>query len=113
MFLRAVEIRFALLYRISIKPPCLRVSARSVLTGRRLRAQCRTYLKMLGLRVGLVINFGRPTVREGIDRVVNETREEYRQRLARECPAALRNVIREEDCHDEASIPALAKGYGA
>ena len=53
---------------------------------------------MLGLRVGLVVNFGRPTVREGIDRVVNETREEYRQRLARECPAALRNVIREEDC---------------
>ena len=68
---------------------------------------------MLGLRVGLVINFGRPTVREGIDRVVNETREEYRQRLARECPAALHNVIREEDCPDEASIPALAKGYGA
>ena len=68
---------------------------------------------MLGLRVGLVINFGRPTVREGIDRVVNETREEYRQRLARECPVALRNVIREEDCPDEASIPTLAKGYGA
>ena len=68
---------------------------------------------MLGLRVGLVINFGRPTVREGIDRVVNETREEYRQRLARECPVAQRNVIREEDCPDEASIPTLAKGYGA
>ena len=68
---------------------------------------------MLGLRVGLVINFGRPTVREGIDRVVNETREEYRQRLAREYPAALRNVIREEDCPDETSIPALVKGYGA
>ncbi len=77
------------------------------------RAQCRTYLKMLGLRVGLVINFGRPTVREGIDRVVSETKEEYRQRLARECPAVLRNVIREEDCPDEASIPAIAKEYGA
>ena len=77
------------------------------------RAQCRTYLKMLGLRVGLVINFGRPTVREGIDRVVNETREEYRQRLARECPAALRNVIREEDDPGEDAVPALANGYRA
>lgn len=61
------------------------------------RAQCRTYLKMLNLRVGLVLNFGRPTLREGIDRVINETREEYRKRLAEECPATLRNVLREED----------------
>lgn len=34
------------------------------------RAQCRTYLKMLGLHVGLVLNFGRPTLKEGIDRVL-------------------------------------------
>jgi len=34
------------------------------------RAQCRTYLKMLGLRVGLVLNFGRTTLKEGIDRVI-------------------------------------------
>ena len=35
------------------------------------RAQCLTYLKMLGLRVGLVLNFGRPTLKEGIERVIN------------------------------------------
>jgi len=34
------------------------------------RAQCRTYLKMLGLHVGLVLNFGRQTLKEGIDRVI-------------------------------------------
>lgn len=37
------------------------------------RAQCRTYLKMLNLRVGLVLNFGRSTLKEGIDRVILET----------------------------------------
>ena len=34
------------------------------------RAQCLTYLKMTGLRTGLVLNFGRPTLKEGIDRVL-------------------------------------------
>ena len=33
------------------------------------RAQCKTYLRMLGLHVGLILNFGRPTFKEGIDRV--------------------------------------------
>ena len=36
------------------------------------RAQCLTYLKMTGLTVGLVLNFGRPTLKEGIDRVINK-----------------------------------------
>ena len=36
------------------------------------RAQCRTYLKMMNLHVGLVLNFGRPTLKEGIDRVILE-----------------------------------------
>ncbi len=61
------------------------------------RAQCKTYLKMLGLRVGLVLNFGRPTIKEGVDRVINETKDEYRRRLAKENPAALRNILREEE----------------
>ena len=33
------------------------------------RAQCKTYLKMLGLHVGLILDFGRLTLKEGIDRV--------------------------------------------
>ena len=35
------------------------------------RAQCLTYLKMTGKRVGLVLNFGRPTMKEGIERIIN------------------------------------------
>jgi GxxExxY protein len=61
------------------------------------KAQCLTYLKMTGKRVGLVMNFGRPTMKEGISRVFNETREEYRARLARENPEALKRVLEEED----------------
>ncbi len=61
------------------------------------KAQCLTYLKMTGKRVGLVLNFGRPTVREGIGRVFNETREESRARLARENPEVLKGVLEEED----------------
>lgn len=61
------------------------------------KAQCLTYLKMTGMRVGLVLNFGRPTVREGIGRVFNETQEEYRARLARENPEVLKRVLEEED----------------
>ena len=33
------------------------------------QAQYKTYLKMLSLHVGLILNFGRPTLKEGIDRV--------------------------------------------
>ena len=73
------------------------------------RAQCKTYLKMLGLRVGLVLNFGRPTLKEGIDRVINETKEEYRARLAKENPAALRNILREEDHTPEELVPTTEK----
>lgn len=35
------------------------------------KAQCLTYLKMMGLRIGLALNFGRPTLKEGIERVIN------------------------------------------
>ena len=68
------------------------------------RAQCLTYLKMTGKRIGLVLNFGRPTIKEGIERVINETKEEYRSRLARESPASFRNVLREEDGLSEDEI---------
>lgn len=34
-------------------------------------AQCLTYLRLMDLRVGLVINFGNQYVRQGIRRVVN------------------------------------------
>ena len=34
-------------------------------------AQCRTYLRMLNLPVGLVLNFGFPTLKEGIEHVSN------------------------------------------
>lgn len=34
------------------------------------RAQLLTYLKLTGLRAGLLLNFGRPTLREGIVRMV-------------------------------------------
>ena len=68
------------------------------------RAQCLTYLKMTGKRVGLVLNFGRPTLKEGIERVLNESKEEYRARLAREAPASFRNVLREEDHLTEEEI---------
>ena len=34
-------------------------------------AQCRTYLRMLNLTVGLVLNFGFPTLKEGLEHVFN------------------------------------------
>ena len=35
-------------------------------------AQCLTYLKMMNLQVGLVLNFGFPTLKEGIRHVLND-----------------------------------------
>ena len=35
------------------------------------KAQCLTYLKMLGLKAGLVLNFDLPTLKEGIQHVAN------------------------------------------
>ena len=61
------------------------------------KAQCLTYLKMLQLRVGLVLNFGLPTLKAGIQHVINETKEEYLDRLKREQPATYRSVIEEEE----------------
>ena len=61
------------------------------------KAQCLTYLKMLNLRVGLVLNFGLPTLKAGIQHVINETKEEYLDRLKREQPAMYRSVIEEEE----------------
>lgn len=34
-------------------------------------AQCLTYLKLKGLKTGLVINFGKKLLKDGIERVVN------------------------------------------
>ncbi len=48
------------------------------------RAQCLTYLKMTGKRIWLVLNFGRPTIKEGIERVINEPLEEYLERIGKE-----------------------------
>ena len=39
-------------------------------------AQCLTYLRAKGLSLGLVINFGCPMLRTGIERVVNNFKEE-------------------------------------
>jgi GxxExxY protein len=36
-------------------------------------AQVLTYLRLLDLRVGLVINFGQRTVKDGVHRVINST----------------------------------------
>ena len=60
------------------------------------KAQCLTYLKMLNLRVGLVLNFGLPTLKAGIQHVINETKEEYLSRLRKEQPVIYRAVIEEE-----------------
>ena len=38
--------------------------------------QLLTYLKLLGLEVGLLINFGAPTLKEGLHRIVNNFRED-------------------------------------
>jgi GxxExxY protein len=35
------------------------------------RKQLLTYLRVMGLPVGLLINFGKPTLREGLQRIVN------------------------------------------
>ena len=77
------------------------VECKAVSTGYNpiFRAQCLTYLKMLGLRTGLVINFGMITLREGIKRVTNESRKEYLKRLEKENPAGLRMLLSEEKEH--------------
>ena len=38
-------------------------------------AQCLTYLKAKGLSLGLVINFGSPLFKNGIERIVNNFKE--------------------------------------
>lgn len=60
------------------------------------KAQCLTYTRMLGLKAGLVLNFGRVTLRDGIARVINETKAEYRARLLKEDPRAFRRLLVEE-----------------
>ena len=61
------------------------------------KAQCLTYVRMLGLKAGLVLNFGRITLKEGLARVINETKMEYRSRLLKEDPRAFRNLLVEEN----------------
>lgn len=61
------------------------------------KAQGLTYLKMLQLRVGLVLNFGLPTMKAGIQHVINETKEEYLDRLKREHPNVYQAVLEEEE----------------
>ena len=33
--------------------------------------QLLTYLRLMGLRVGLLMNFGAPTLKQGLERVIN------------------------------------------
>jgi GxxExxY protein len=54
-------------------------------------AQLLTYLRLTGLRVGLVINFNVPVLKQGIRRVMNTRwRRRRRQRVSR--PAGLREA---------------------
>jgi len=78
------------------------------------RAQCLTYVKMLGVKTGLVLNFGRITLKEGLAHVINESREECRRRLLREDPRAFRNLLVEEDgvSLEEANRMQLAGDIG-
>lgn len=78
------------------------------------KAQCLTYTRMLGLKSGLVLNFGRVTLKEGIARVINETKAEYRARLLKEDPRAFRNLLVEEDgvTPEEANRMQLAGDLG-
>ena len=78
------------------------------------KAQCLTYVRMLGLKSGLVLNFGRVTLKEGIARVINETKAEYRARLLKEDPRAFRNLLVEEDgvTPEEANRMQLAGDLG-
>ena len=68
------------------------------------KAQCLTYLKMLQLRVGLVLNFGLPTMKAGIQHVINETKEEYLDRLKREHPNVYQAVLEEEEEGERAPL---------
>ena len=68
------------------------------------KAQCLTYLKMLQLRVGLVLNFGLPTMKAGIQHVINETKEEYLDRLKRENPKVYQAVLEEEEDGERVSF---------
>jgi len=43
--------------------------------------QLLTYLKLLGLEVGLLINFGAPTIKEGLHRIVNGFKDPSSPRL--------------------------------
>ena len=72
------------------------------------KAQCLTYLRMLGLRVGLVLNFGLPTLKEGIQHVINETKEEYLARLRKERPSVYYAVLEEEKVDTAVSDAAQA-----
>ncbi len=49
------------------------------LTGKIINAaQCRTYLRMLDLPTGLVLNFGFPSMSEGIEHVSNPRATAYK-----------------------------------
>lgn len=61
---------------------CLVVELKSVAHFAPVHAkQLLTYLRLLDLRLGLLINFGAPTFREGVKRVVNNHRDHSGSRL--------------------------------
>ena len=58
--------------------------------------QLLTYLKLLDLHVGLLINFNVSMLREGITRIVNNYEDKYfskRQRNTQKISASLREII--------------------
>jgi len=51
---------------------CVVVEVKSVEQNARVHAkQLLTYLRLLNLQVGLLLNFGSPTAKEGIQRIIN------------------------------------------
>ena len=63
----ATDFRVDLLVERQVVVECKAASVTIPVAG----AQILTYLRLLGLKLGLVINFGKPRVSEGIHRVVN------------------------------------------
>jgi len=60
-------LRVDVLVEDSVVVECKAVSQRNPVFA----AQCLTYLRLMDLRVGLVINFGLPTLIQGVERIVN------------------------------------------
>ncbi len=75
---------------------CLVVELKSVENLAPVHAkQLLTYLRLLDLRLGLLINFGAATFKEGIKRIVNDHRDLAASREPRQCGLTRRREERE------------------